>query len=111
MVATPDGEAPADEVVVIAPVIHIPERGLGEAEDGSTPPAKKRTRRGSRGGRNRKKSAAVTTGAAAAIEVAEPASEPAVQAVQVAEPSENGSGGPEDDWTYTPMSEWGMDER
>ncbi len=107
VVAAPDGEAPADEVVVIAPVIHIPERGLGEAEDGSTPPAKKRTRRGSRGGRNRKKSAAATTSASAAIEVAEPELEP----VAAVEPSENGSGGPDDDWTYTPMSEWGIDER
>jgi ribonuclease G len=82
-------KATATAAVVIAPVIHIPERGLGETEDGAAP-AKKRTRRGSRGGRNRKKTAAVGTSV-------------------VEEPSENGSGSAED-WTYTPMSEWGMDE-
>ena len=72
VVAAPDGEAPADEVVVIAPVIHIPERGLGEAEDG-----RRRRRRSARAAAP----AAVATARsrrrrrrapAAAIEVAEP---------------------------------------
>jgi ribonuclease G len=79
--------------VVIAPIIHIPDRELGESEDGNAP-AKKRTRRGSRGGRNRKKkTAAAATAVAAAV---------------VEESTENGTGSPE--WEYTPMSEWDLDE-
>jgi ribonuclease G len=84
--------AATSTAVVIAPVIHVPDRDLDESEDGAAPP-KKRTRRGSRGGRNRKKKTAAT-----------------VATGVVEEPSENGSPQPADDWTYTPMSEWGMDE-
>ena len=79
--------------MVIALVIHIPERDLGESgEDGAAQP-EKRTRRGSRGGRNRKKKTAATVGA------------PVVE-----ETSENGASEPTEEWTYTPMSEWEMDE-
>jgi ribonuclease G len=80
--------------VVIAPVIHVPDRDLGESEDGNAP-AKKRTRRGSRGGRNRKKK----TASAAAV----------ATSTAVEEPSGNGSRA-DGEWEYTPMSEWGMDE-
>jgi ribonuclease G len=83
--------AATTEAVVIAPVIHVPERGLGEEGEDGAAPAKKKTRRGSRGGRNRKKKTA------------------AVATAVVEEPSGNGSGDAEE-WSYTPMSEWGMDE-
>src|SRR5262249_20811400 len=78
----------APAAVVIAPVIHIPDRDLGESEDGDTP-AKKRTRRGSRGGRNRKKKTA--SAASVAVTVVEESSENGAQA--------------DGDWEYTPMSQ------
>jgi ribonuclease G len=85
-------KAAAASVVVIAPVIHIPDRDLGAEDGDGAAPAKKRTRRGSRGGRNRKKKTA------------------AVAAPPVEEQSENGASAPDENWEYTPMSEWGMDE-
>jgi ribonuclease G len=117
------------------PVIHLPDRELGAAsdEDGESPAApKKRTRRGSRGGKNRKKKtgAATAAGPATVTEEApeeapfealdeapdeapelEAAPEPEPEPAPAAEaPSENGSGDDED-WGYTPMSQWGLDER
>ncbi len=84
-----------------APVIHLPERDLGRNGDGADGQddaaggeggAQKRpTRRGSRGGRNRRKPA----GAAAETEA------PAETATEVVATAE-----PEEEWTYTPMSEW-----
>jgi ribonuclease G len=151
------------------PVIHLPERDLGEAEseNGDAPAApKKRTRRGSRGGKNRRKKpvadgASLEVGALTADEpsangaepevapedesVVEPEPitepEPIVEPVAVLEsapvldpvadgapPQERAEPEPEqepeaeadaaddegkaaDAWGYTPMSEWGMDER
>jgi ribonuclease G len=84
--------------VVLRPIIHIPERSLGEeaSENGDEAAPKKKTRRGSRGGRNRrKKTAAPTT-------LSPNGSEPA----EVEAPEE----APGEEWTYTPMSEWGLDE-
>jgi len=88
------------------PVIHVPDRELGaEDEDGEAPsPQKKRTRRGSRGGRNRRKKTTTATVSS------ENGSEPALEAEPEPEPETE----PEEDageWTYTPMSEWGLDER
>jgi len=83
--------------VPAAPVIHLPDRELGEepSENGDQPaaPRKRPTRRGSRGGRNRKKKTA-STSAAATVE-AEPAA-PAAEQDAAERP-----------WEYTPMSEWG----
>ena len=83
-----------------APVIHVPGRDLGaEDEDGEAPaPQRKRTRRGSRGGRNRKKKTATV-----ATEASENGSEPEPGL----EPEPDPDAG---QWTYTPMSEWGIDE-
>jgi ribonuclease G len=86
--------------VVLRPIIHIPERGLGEAEpaseDGETAAApKKKTRRGSRGGRNRRKKTVATT--ASSPNGSEP--------VEVEEAVEEE---PAEEWSYTPMSEWGL---
>jgi ribonuclease G len=94
--------APAASVI-LRPIIHIPERGLGEAEpaseDGETAAApKKKTRRGSRGGRNRKKKTVAAT--AASPNGSEP--------VEVEEAVEEA---PAEDWTYTPMSEWGLEDQ
>jgi ribonuclease G len=91
-------DEPEPEAEPEGPVIHVPDRALGEpSEDGAGPaPAKKRTRRGSRGGRNRRKKTAATTGAA--VE-APPAEAPAEELAD--------DGG---DWGYTPMSEWDLDE-
>ncbi len=96
----PEPEAEPDEQEQLpSPVIHVPDRDLGEDDsdsstngDGLTEP-KKRTRRGSRGGRARKRKpvAAVAT-----------ASDLSGTSVEEAAPSGNGS--PE--WEYTPMSEW-----
>jgi ribonuclease G len=92
--AAADREPPAD-----GPVIHLPDRDLG-ADDGSPAAPRKRTRRGTRGGRNRKKKSAATgTAAAAAADTAAPVVEH--------EPPPDGDGN--GDWTYTPMSEWGLD--
>jgi ribonuclease G len=99
----PSGEAPS------APVIHVPDPNLGADEDDATAsPAKKRTRRGSRGGRNRRKKTAAPAGTTATV--VEEADELEPEAPQEA-PSENGSEESEDaDWSYTPMSEWGLDD-
>ena len=119
------------------PVIHLPDRDLGTegsadgTDDGETPAApKKRTRRGSRGGKNRRKKTAAVAGGATATASAEaeseapetaaeadaPEAEPleaaapeAVDPEPVEEPSANGRR--TEDWGYTPMSEWGIDER
>jgi ribonuclease G len=111
------------------PVIHLPERDLGDdeeetapSENGDEPAApKKRTRRGSRGGKNRKKKPLGAEGATATIEVDE-ASPPAAEeaeaprARQAPKPAPEASMEPaaraaddDKDWSYTPMSEWGMD--
>ncbi len=133
------------------PVIHLPERDLGEAEseNGDAPATpKKRTRRGSRGGKNRRKKP-VADGAALEVgslttdeaspngaepepEVApDPVPEPeevVVEPVALLEPApdvassqeqepeaeaddDEDEGKAADAWGYTPMSEWGMDER
>jgi ribonuclease G len=106
--AAPEEEAPEAEAVSDTqepeadgvPVIHVPDRDLGaEEEDGDTPAAqKKRTRRGSRGGRNRKKKPAAVA--------SENGSEPAAEEAPEPEPEPV-----EDEWSYTPMSEWGLDEK
>ena len=116
----------ADETPTPAgPVIHLPERDLGEAEgddDGEAPAApKKRTRRGSRGGKNRRKK---PVGEAAAVGVAtlEATDEPSANgaepealdeppATPEEAPERDAGAEPADGWGYTPMSEWGMDER
>jgi ribonuclease G len=99
----------SEEDEAASPVIHLPDRDLGdeETEDGESVPApRKRTRRGSRGGRNRKKkTAAATTGAVLADA---PSEEPEPEPEPGPAPEANGSG--EDEWGYTPMSEWGLDE-
>jgi ribonuclease G len=122
-------EAPAPA----GPVIHLPERDLGEADsdDDDAAPAtpKKRTRRGSRGGKNRRKKPVAAGAAEGATTVVEGTVEEGapleVAPLEAAEPSANGAepesasepeahkpaADPEDDWGYTPMSEWGMDER
>jgi ribonuclease G len=112
------------------PVIHLPGRELEETtENGETPVPKKRTRRGSRGGKNRRKKpvgAAATAVVETELVEGEPVEsdaetepeeiveiEPAAvedEADDVVEkPSPNGADG--EDWGYTPMSEWGIDER
>jgi hypothetical protein len=88
--------------VVLRPIIHVPERDLGEpeapSEDGEAAAApKKKTRRGSRGGRNRRKK---TVAATASPNGSEPA------AVEEAVEQQT----PADEWTYTPMSEWGLED-
>jgi ribonuclease G len=123
--ATNGATAPAEQVpgteeeTPVAPVIHVPDRDLGAVEatpeapaaeapsengDGEGPtaaPPKKKTRRGSRGGKNRKKKTA-TAAAGAATATVEVEAEPDVQ------PSNQDD---ERDWGYTPMSEWGLDDR
>jgi ribonuclease G len=87
-------EAPAAAEAPEAPVIHLPSRELeeGPSENGDEPaaPRKRPTRRGSRGGRNRKKK----TGTAAS---------PAPAAVE----AEAEQSGDQDEWKYTPISDWG----
>ncbi len=84
------------------PKIHVPDRDLGADdrdadEDGGEPAsaARRKTRRGSRGGRSRRKK----TGAATSAVTAE---------------SQTGEAAARDDeadeWSYTPMSEWGLDD-
>jgi ribonuclease G len=125
----PAGEAPEAETATsepepeeapATPVIHVPEPDLGReageapSENGDEAPApKKRTRRGTRGGRGRKKK----TGAAApaaTVEVDEPAANDDAVAEEpppAEEPSGNGASVPSDEgWTYTPMSEWGLED-
>jgi ribonuclease G len=114
-------EEPMQAEETVGPVIHLPDRELGaaaDAEDGDQPaPVKKKTRRGSRGGKNRKKKTAAAAGAVAVAEAADERTEPEPQveedAGQRTEPEarvegEPGNGDPE--WTYTPMSQWGLDE-
>jgi len=86
----PEAEAEPQEPVAepVGPVIHVPDRELGAADGDGAAPVKRKTRRGSRGGRNRKR-------------------KPAAAAATADVPTEEAEA---DDWTYTPMSEWGLDE-
>ena len=123
----------------IGPVIHMPDRTLddqdgdgdshGDSRSDGAAPVKKKTRRGSRGGKNRRKKpagAAVATVEPETVpetevpetEVSETeVSEPEVSDTEVSDtppepvadepsPAENG----DEDWGYTPMSQWGLDE-
>jgi ribonuclease G len=117
--AEPEAEAeqPEDAAVADAPKIHLPGDDLGEeaaepapaAEgeeappEGEAAPPKKRTRRGSRGGRGRKKK---PVGAEASTNGDAPAATATEEPPQVEEPSTDGDA---EEWTYTPMSEWGDD--
>jgi hypothetical protein len=118
-------------------VIHVPARDLGEADgdddredDGAAPAAKKRTRRGSRGGKNRRKKPAGAATATAElgtdVELDEspgelpdssvdepPAREPTPEAPSTNGAAERAPDAPEsdEDWGYTPMSEWGLDDK
>ena len=119
----------------IGPVIHMPDRTLddqdgdGDSHSDGAAPVKKKTRRGSRGGKNRRKKPA---GAAVATVEPETVPETEVPETEVSEtevsetevsdtevsdtppepvadepsPAENG----DEDWGYTPMSQWGLDE-
>ena len=107
----PAAEEPEAARAPAGPVIHVPDRDLGAEQepeepegDGGAAPPKKKTRRGSRGGRNRRKKTATAAGATTAVAEAE------ADAPAEAEPpaDENGGG---DAWGYTPMSEWGLDDR
>ncbi len=120
--AEPDATSePTPEQPSAGPVIHVPDRaldGAGEGDDGDgAAPVRKKTRRGSRGGKNRRKKPAGAAGAAVATAEPETAAEseevseadvPDTPEPVVPEPesSENG----DDDWGYTPMSQWGLDE-
>ncbi|HEX6763257.1 MAG TPA: Rne/Rng family ribonuclease [Gaiellaceae bacterium] len=101
--AAPEPVEPVEPETVTAngdgggvPVIHVPGRDLGDEEEAAP---RKRTRRGTRGGRNRKKTTAASTVEAPAGAEA-PVAEP--------EPHEADREG-DDQWGYTPMSEWGLD--
>jgi ribonuclease G len=129
-----DAEDRPDEDAPVGPVIHVPGRELGEAEDGdgTATTAKKRTRRGSRGGKNRRKKPLVA-GEAAATELLDPESdaradsglepdfepapadereperslEPEQEPERASRPEpELPSENGDGEWTYTPMSEW-----
>jgi ribonuclease G len=84
-----------------SPVVHVPDPGLGR-DDGGPPSEngdesekpKRKTRRGTRGGRNRRKKTEAAS--AATLGVDEPAAPPQDESTR-------------DEWTYTPMSEWGLD--
>jgi ribonuclease G len=120
------------------PVIHVPDRNLGEQsddEDGAAPAdgdgtaaPKKRTRRGSRGGKNRRRKPVAADGAVATAEPetdaeaavdepelvldAEPEREPEpVAAVEQPRRDDDEKRSDDDDWGYTPMSEWGIDDK
>jgi ribonuclease G len=105
--ATEEGESEAEQEVepgtaptVIAPVIHVPDRDLGAGEDdGGSETPRRKTRRGSRGGRNRRKKTAAAAPAGATATEAPPGEE-----------SANGDAAGDDEWGYTPMSEWGLDD-
>jgi ribonuclease G len=123
---------PSDELGREGEDEDAPEAEQQPSENGATPPVKKKTRRGSRGGKNRRKrTAAAGTGAngaqtdVAQMDLAEtngeavPAEEPE-EAVEAAAPHEEPvavvpepvpeaatNGGPDEDWGYVPMSEWG----
>jgi len=110
----PDDE-PADEPdePQSGPVIHVPDRELG-TENGDAPaPVKKKTRRGSRGGKNRRKAPAAAAGVAASAAPAEaeppqafePEEDEQAEDEQAEEQAPNG----DENWGYTPMSEWGID--
>jgi ribonuclease G len=101
-------EEPEEPAAADGPVIHVPDRELGAEDGNGGSAAKKRTRRGSRGGRNRKKKTSTAAGGATATVEAEVGTDVATPEPEEA-PSANGSDG--DDWGYTPMSEWGLDER
>jgi ribonuclease G len=100
------------------PVIHVPDRELGAENGDGAAPAKKRTRRGSRGGKNRRKkpSGATATAEPELDNATEPEPEAEAEAetqideapVEEAAPAEAAR---DDDWGYTPMSEWGLDDR
>jgi ribonuclease G len=133
--AAPEPEAA--RIVLAGPVIHVPARDLGEADgdddredDGAAPAAKKRTRRGSRGGKNRRKKPAGAATATAElgtdVELDEspgelpdssvdepPAREPTPEAPSTNGAAERAPDAPEsdEDWGYTPMSEWGLDDK
>ena len=104
-----EDEVPEPEEAAAGPVIHVPDRELGAeapSEDGdeSAPaPVKKKTRRGSRGGKNRKKKTASSSSVAVADEA-----DGAAPSEPVAEEEQPQGGDPE--WTYTPMSQWGLDD-
>jgi len=124
--AEPESEP---EPAPAGPVIHLPDRELGAEEDGEEPsaPAKKRTRRGSRGGRNRRKKTGTAAGAGATATVeaepetesvseepeqepeTEPEQEPETEPETEQEPEETDDESSEN-WGYTPMSEWGLDD-
>jgi ribonuclease G len=110
----PESAAEAEEEAEPAegPVIHVPDRELGAEENGdAATPVKKRTRRGSRGGRNRKKKSSAATATVVEAELGTDVDTPEPEVLEEA-PSENGDNGShEDDWGYTPMSEWGLDEK
>src|SRR5581483_8798763 len=115
----PDEPPAADEAPVPAPIIHVPDRELTDDDAEPATPTKKRTRRGSRGGRNRRKKTA-TVGADGATATAtadaelepgpepEPMPEPDREREPEPEPADPGTNG---GWGYTPMSEWGLDDR
>jgi ribonuclease G len=129
--AEPEVVEPAVAAAPVGPVIHVPNRNLdgdgdgdghGDSHGDGAVPVKKKTRRGSRGGKNRRKKPVGAAGAAVAtvdpetvpepdlpdIEVADtPEPEPVEVAVEEAgPPAEHG----DEDWGYTPMSQWGLDE-
>jgi ribonuclease G len=105
----PDDE-PADEPdePQSGPVIHVPDRELG-TENGDAPaPVKKKTRRGSRGGKNRRKTPAAAAGVAASAAPAEAEPPQAFEPEEDEQAEEQAPNGDEN-WGYTPMSEWGLD--
>ncbi len=101
-VAGENGSGGAPVAPAVGPVIHVPDRSIGDADGEETADAapRKRTRRGTRGGKNRKKKTAAAGATAVENEtgVETPAAEPALG-------ESNGDG----EWGYTPMSEWGLD--
>jgi ribonuclease G len=117
----PDDPAPEAEAAEApsGPVIHLPDRNLAgdEADENGTAPVKKKTRRGSRGGKNRKRKPAGAAGAVATVEpdtapepeIAIPEPETGPEPEPVSDTSVADRNGDED-WGYTPMSQWGLDE-
>ncbi len=111
--AARDPEPDEDQQGSPAPVIHVPERDLGqngdEAGDGGQPATPRSgARRGSRGGRNRRRKPAA---AAAAVGTAEVEAAAAPEAPPEARPEgqPHAANVTTDDWEYTPMSEWERD--
>ena len=117
---------PEPEEAPSGPVIHVPDRALGSDDEGDpAAPVKRKTRRGSRGGKNRrKKPVGAAVGAVEAVGAAEPEPEvetpesPALEPVAqvetpeppAPEPESQPSANGDDDWGYTPMSQWGLDD-